>query len=223
MRIAVLGASAMGLDLVRTLIPKGHEVILVESDPDRAREIAESYDCAVIHGEPTQPDILEKARLGEAHAVVAATDHDQENILIAMIARTMGAGDVYIRTEDMAFLTIARKLGFHHVVNPAQTAATIIYDALRGIDTIELSTLLRGDVRIFSVIAGRKQAKTALKEVSLPDRTMCMGLYRNNVFHLSQENPQVQEGDELLFVAIGDTEAGVEAVFVDEEEAQPSP
>lgn len=223
MRIVVVGASAMGLNLVQTLIPRGHEIILVEKDLDRARDIAESYDCAVIHGEPTQPEILEKAKLGEAHAVVAATDHDQENILIGMIARTMGAGSIYIRTEDMQFLTIARKLGLHHVVNPSQTAATIIYDAIRGVDTIELSTLLRGEVRIFSVIAGRKQIKKALKEISFPDRTMCMGLYRNNVFHLIQENPQLQEGDELLFVAVGDTEAEVEEILTDPEDAQASP
>jgi len=206
----------MGLDLVQALIPKGHDVILVEKDPERARAIADSYDCAVIQGEPTRPDILEKAKLGEADAVIADTDHDQDNILIGMIARTMGVKEIYIRTDDMQFLTIARKLGFHHVVNPARTAATIIYDALRGIDTIELSTLLRGDVRIFSVIAGSKQAKRALRDISLPDRTMCMGLYRSNVFHLANENPVVQEGDELLFVAVGDTGDELEAIFMDD-------
>jgi trk system potassium uptake protein TrkA len=213
MRIIIVGGSELGVDLTRILIGKGHEVILIERDEQKAKSLSEMLDCMIIQGEGTRPDILDKAEIEKANAIVACTEHDQDNILIALIARSAEVPEIIITTYDVQFLAVAKKLGFHHVVNPPQTASVIISDALRGLDTIELSTLVRGDVRFMSVIVGEKTAGTNIWDIPLPKDTAYIGLYRLNKFVLHSDNPALKEGDELLFVTTQEREAEVCSIF----------
>ncbi|NYT05571.1 MAG: TrkA family potassium uptake protein [Methanomicrobiales archaeon] len=215
MRVIIVGASPLGVNLAQRLIKKGNEIILIERDPVRAESLAESLDCTVISAEGTRPDILEKAEIDKANAIVACTDHDQDNILIALIARTMNVPEIIIRTDDVQFLAVAKKLGFRHVVNPPQTTSIIISDALRGLDTIELSTLIRGDARFRGVIVGEKVAKMRLSEIPLPKGYAYVGVYRQDALLLAAEDPVLAAGDEVLAVSITEKEEDLCAIFCD--------
>lgn len=209
MRIIIVGAGPLGLNLAQMLIRDRHEVIIIEKEEDRARLVAETLDCTVIQMEGTHPDALEKAEIRKADAVVAATTHDQDNIIIGLIARTFEVPDIIIRTDDLQFLSVAKKLGFRYVVNPSQTTSLIIANKLRGVDTIELSTLVRGDVRFMSVIVGEKQGKKRLTDLEPPGKTEYIGLYRDHTFHFRGENPILEAGDEVLVIT---TEEKVEQI-----------
>ena len=135
-----------------------------------------------------------------ADAIVACTDHDQDNILIGVIARGYKVPEIIITTEDIQFMTVARRLGFHHVLNPPQTTSAIVYHTLRGIDTIELSTMMRGDTRFVSVYVPQKFNGERLSGISLPKGSAFIGLYRGDDFTAHPEDPVVKEGDEILIV-----------------------
>jgi trk system potassium uptake protein TrkA len=154
MRLIIVGASALGTQLTRIQIRQGNEVVLIERDEEIARDLAEELDCTVINAEGTRPDILEKAGIEAADAVVACTNHDQDNILIGLIAREAGIEKTIIKTDDEKFMQVAKKLGFTYLINPPQVSSTIITDVLRGVDTIQLSNLVRTDVRFISFLAG---------------------------------------------------------------------
>jgi trk system potassium uptake protein TrkA len=216
MRVIIVGASPLGVNLAQILIKRAQEVILIERNAEKAAELAEMLDCTIIHAEGTRPDILEKADIANANAIVACTDHDQDNILIGLIARTHGVPEIILRTDDVQFLAVAKKIGFHHVVNPPHTTSIIISDALRGVDTIELSTLMRGDMRFRTVIADGKQAGKRLSEVPLPNETAYIGLYRNERFLIYTADPQVENGDEILVVTVEEKESDLCEIFCEE-------
>jgi trk system potassium uptake protein TrkA len=200
MRVIIIGASSLGIHLTHTLIQQGNEVVLIERDEEVARELAEELDCTVINAEGTRPDILEKAGLDFTDAVVACTNHDQDNILIGLIAQEAGVKRVIIKTDDTKFMEIAKKLGISSPINPPHISSTIISDALRGVDTIELSNLVRADVRVISLTTEKHHSGKRISEVRFPENTECIGLYRENDFILARENPRLEEGDELLII-----------------------
>lgn len=200
MRIIIVGASPLGQHLAQRLIRERHEVILIDRNAGRARELAEILDCTVINAEGTRPDVLEKAEIGDADAVVACTDHDQDNIIIGLIARKSDVPEIVLRTDDEQFLAVAKKLGFHHIINPAQIGSMIITDALRGVDTTELSTLIRGDVRFISIIVEKRLKGTRTDEINLPEDSAAIGIYRDGRFLLAKENPALRPEDELIIV-----------------------
>lgn len=200
MRVIIVGASALGHDLSKKLIEKGDEVVLIERDPNRAKEMAETLDCTVIKMEGTRPDALEKAGIDEADAIVTCTDQDQNNIIIGLIGKSYNVPEVIIRTDDLQFQEVAKKLDFRRVINPSQIASTIISDALRGVNTIELSALVRGDVRFLSLMTDEKLEGKEISDLSLPERSAFIGLYRNGEFILAQEGPRFRPNDELIIV-----------------------
>ncbi len=200
MRVIIVGASPLGQHLAQRLIQERNEVVLIDRDPARARELAETLDCTVINAEGTRPDVLDKAEIDAADAVVACTDHDQDNIIIGLIASKSNVPEIVLRTDDEQFLAVAKKLGFHHTVNPPQIASVIIADALRGVDTTELSTLIRGDVRFISIIIEKRIKGIRTADLNLPNASAVIGVYRDGRFLLSAENPALKEDDELIIV-----------------------
>lgn len=200
MRAIIIGASSLGMHLTRTLIQQGNEVILIEREEEFARELAEELDCTVINAEGTHPDILEKAGMDRTDAVIACTNHDQDNILIGLIAQEAGVKKVIVKTDDTKFMEIAKKLGISSPINPPRISSTIISDALRGVDTIELSNLIRADVRVISLRTGEQHSGKRISEIQFPENTECIGLYRENDFILARENPKLENGDELLII-----------------------
>ena len=218
MRIIIVEGSALGVSLARTLIQTGSEVVLIERNPNRAKELSETLDCTVINAEGTRPDILEKAEIEKADAIVACTSHDQDNIIIGLIAKQFSVPEIIITTDDIQFMTVAKRLGFHHVVNSPQTTSASIFHTLRGIDTIELSSMMRGDVRFISVIAGKKFAGTGLADMKLPKKSIYIGIYRNSDFFLYTDNPAIEEGDEILITTRVEFIDRIYEGFKDEEE-----
>ena len=200
MRVIIIGASSLGMHLTRTMIQQGNEVVLIEKEEEIARQLAEELDCTVINAEGTHPDILEKAGMDSTDAVVACTNHDQDNILIGLIAQEAGVKRVIVKTDDTKFMEIAKKLGISSAINPPHISSTIISDTLRGIDTIELSNLIRADVRVISFITGEQHTGKKISEIQFPENTDCIGLYRKTDFILAREDPKLEEGDELLII-----------------------
>ena len=200
MRLIIVGASALGTHLTRSQIRQGNEVVLIERDEEVAKDLAEELDCTVINAEGTRPDILEKAGIEAAEAVVACTNHDQDNILIGMIAQEMGVKKVIVKTDDEKFMEVAKKLGISSPINPPHISSSIITDALRDVDTIQLSNLIRADVRFISFLAGEQHKGKRIHELPLPEKTEFIGLYRKKDFILASENPKLEEGDELIII-----------------------
>lgn len=204
MRVIIVGAGSLGIYLTRNLIDQGKEVILIEKDGTIANELAETMDCMVINAEGTRPDILEKADIANADAVVACTTNDQNNILIGLISRDAKVEKVILKLEDKQFMDIASKLGFYYMINPSSISSSYISDVLRGINTIELSNMVRYDVRFMSVITTEKIIDMTLSEISLPEDTAFIGVYRKNEFILAENNPKLCEKDELILVTSAD-------------------
>src|SRR6056297_1497934 len=112
MRVIIIGGGALGQHLARNLIDQGYEIILIERNAEHAKVLAESFDCTIINAEGTKPEILEKAEIEKADAVVACTDNDQNNILIGLIARSSNTAKIIVKTNEEQFMAVARKLGF---------------------------------------------------------------------------------------------------------------
>ena len=204
MRVIVVGAGSLGIHLTRNMIEQGREVILIEKEESVAKELAETLDCTVINAEGTRPDILEKADLSNADAIVACTNNDQNNILIGLIARDAKVGKIILKIDDNQFMDVANKLGFYYMINPSNISSRYISDVLRGINTIELSNLVRSNVRFMGVVATEDILNRKLSEISLPDESSFIGLYRKNEFILAEKDPKLREKDEIIIVTKAD-------------------
>lgn len=95
MRVIVAGGGTVGVQLAARLVGAGHEVTVVEVDPDAAAGVPAACRAAggarcsprVVAGSACVVEVLEAAGALSADALVACTGDDAENLVIAALAK----------------------------------------------------------------------------------------------------------------------------------------
>lgn len=90
MKIVIIGAGEVGLYLVTRLSQEKHDLVVIDSDPEKCSKIEEVLDIAVIQGDGASQSVLREAGLESADLLVAATTVDEVNLMACMIASKMG-------------------------------------------------------------------------------------------------------------------------------------
>ena len=95
--IIIAGCSRFGAGLAGELSEHGDDV----KDNDAFRKLPPNFSGFQIVGNVTDPDLLEDAGIGNASVVVAATDDDNINCMLAQMARRIyDVGEVFARLND---------------------------------------------------------------------------------------------------------------------------
>jgi trk system potassium uptake protein TrkA len=100
MRFVIAGFGRVGSRTVRVLDEEGHEVVVIESDTEKA-ERAESRGFTVVHGDASNPSVLEEADIGSADAVAGLTGDPKVDFEICMEAKEYGCRTVMRLSEDI--------------------------------------------------------------------------------------------------------------------------
>ncbi|MCD7907721.1 MAG: NAD-binding protein [Clostridium sp.] len=99
--IIIAGCSRFGAGLAGELSENGDDVIIIDKDDDAFRKLPPNFSGFQIVGNATDPDLLEDAGIENASVVVAATDDDNINCMLAQMARRIyDVGEVFARLND---------------------------------------------------------------------------------------------------------------------------
>ncbi len=121
MRLVLLGATALAVRTAHLLIEAGHQVVIVERDPERIKELSAQLDCGFLQGDGSRPDVLKEADPGHTDILYCVTNHDQTNIIASLIAKSLGVPRVVTMIEDAGFLPICEELGLRDTIIPVRT------------------------------------------------------------------------------------------------------
>ncbi len=83
----IIGCGRLGANLANTLSDSGRNVLIMDQDPDSFRRLSSGYGGLSVVGDGTDLDTLREARIDDATVVVAVTNNDNTNIMVAQIAR----------------------------------------------------------------------------------------------------------------------------------------
>lgn len=85
--IIVAGCSRLGANIASMLSGQGKDVVVVDINSSAFRKLSPDYSGFTNQGDASDIDTLSQANIGKADVVVAATNDDNTNIMIAQIAR----------------------------------------------------------------------------------------------------------------------------------------
>lgn len=137
MYVVVVGGGAIGFRLAKRLEMHDITITVVEKDPERCDEVLTETKAHVIKGDATDPHILEEAEIEKADYVLAVTGDDKVNVLVGLLAQSYGVENVIVRVEHIKYEEVAKQLGLTYVINPSESAATMLDSLVRGIKFIE--------------------------------------------------------------------------------------
>ena len=100
MRVAIVGAGAVGRSIAGELLNNGHTVMLIEKDPSKVRTQAVPGAEWVL-ADACEVSSLEEAQLATCDVVVAATGDDKANLVVSLLAKTeFAVNRVVARVKD---------------------------------------------------------------------------------------------------------------------------
>jgi trk system potassium uptake protein TrkA len=199
MRIIFSGANALTVMTAKTLIKQGHEVIIIEVDKEKIDQISDELDCSFLHGDSAKPAILSQVDPKNSDILFCLTNSDQVNILTSLLGRSMGFKRVITSIKDTDLLQLCRELGLEDTIIPVWALSRYLDNMVRGLDHINLSTLLKEDARFFTFTAGEDDA-TCVSELGLPKDAKVIFYYRDNKFHFADDDTKLHKGDEIVIL-----------------------
>ena len=130
MNALIIGCGRVGSTIALNLHAEGWEVVVVDENEDALSRLGESWRGAFVVGHGMDTDLLREAGIEEADAVVASTDGDNTNIVIAQIAKTrFGAPCVVTRVLDPGRAAFYSTLGLQTVC-PTSGAIDTVTEAI---------------------------------------------------------------------------------------------
>lgn len=211
MRVIVVGAGEVGLNLARTLGTDGHQVTVIDSDPLRCSALEGELDALVIEGNGASPRVLREVGLQEIDLLAAVTQIDEVNLIAAMGAKQLNPRMTTIaRIRDPDFggpdeddETTRGPFGIDFVIDPDHATAYDIAEALFLPGAVSVEYFGDGRLGLAEVIisddsplAGRPLAKRDRLEPSY-----IVGWSRGSDAKLAKGEDVLQAGDHIIVVA----------------------
>jgi voltage-gated potassium channel len=120
----ICGFGRVGRQVARDLRQAGVHHVAVDSDPGH-RELAASMGVRYIEEEAADDDVLRKAGIDRARALIACVDSDAENIFIALTARGLRQDLLIIaRASAEDSEKKLRQAGADRVISPYKTSGS---------------------------------------------------------------------------------------------------
>ncbi|MFB6194772.1 MAG: TrkA family potassium uptake protein [Haloplanus sp.] len=206
--VIVCGYSPRGEAFISEIAPRDGDYVVVEPDRDTATDLQKAGHT-VVHGDPESADVLERAGIESATAVVADAA-DDTNASIVLAARDV-APDRRIVTlvEDEELAQYHRAAGADDVLSPRQ----LVGESLSRQVATDVSAAIEDGISIgesfelveLSVREGSRLAGESYTEAELGDRfgVNVVGVWADGEFELSPESPSevTLDAGVTLFVA----------------------
>lgn len=212
-KVMIIGGGKTGYYLAGKLSEFGIAVKLIEKSKERCYYLSTHLDdVMVLHGDATDTSLLEEENLDEMDAFVAATGFDEENLLLALIAKQRGVEDVISKVSHQSYKDLIEKMGIDVALNPLDIVASTILRYIQGSKKIIASLLIQGQAEIMEIIASNemKLANVPLKDVALPDGVLIAAIHRGQQVIIPNGDTRILEDDKVtifcLLTDIGELE-----------------
>ncbi|MDL1969658.1 MAG: potassium channel protein [Candidatus Desulfofervidaceae bacterium] len=165
----VCGYGRIGREVCKELKRHKKPFIVIERDATLIPDI-EAHDLLYVYGEATEDEILLKARVQQALALIATVGSDADNVYVVLTARELNPNlQIVARAEKEEAINKLRRAGANKIIAPYTVAARkIAYTVTHPLvtDFIELAVYKGFDLQLGEIPIGMK---AEIKDVSLKD------------------------------------------------------
>ena len=204
-RVMIIGGGKTGLYLASKLSDFGIFVKIIEIDKNRCHYLSTHLNnVMILHGDATDLTLLEEENFEEMDAFITATGFDEDNLLLALIAKSHGIEDVIAKISRESYEEIISKMGIDIALNPLDISANNIVRYIQGTKNILSSTLIQGQAEIIEIVADDRMPITfdPLNELDLPEGILIASIHRGRQVIIPDGNTQIQDGYIVMILSL---------------------
>lgn len=202
--VMIAGGSSVGAMLARILCEdetKNWSIKLIEPDYDTAEELAiEMKDVMVLHGNPTDPDLLVTEGINEMDAFIAVTDDEESNIISCLMAKHLEVKKTVSLVSKPDFIPMAQTIGLDAIINKKSSASNEIHRYVRQGNVVSVAELrgIKAEVIELEASEGSKVTEKPIKKLKLPDGCLIGGILSDNEVEIATGETQIKPKDRVI-------------------------
>jgi trk system potassium uptake protein TrkA len=215
MKVLIAGAGRLGEQAAHLLTATGHQVTVI--DRDRARLAELSAEHLLVHGDACEPTVLERAGVLNTDLLLAATGDDEDNLVIALLAkRQFAVARTLARVNDPDDTWLFDDRWGVDAALPAETPLVSLIEEAAGIaDTIGLLRLTTAGVTLIETRLTKQSSATghSLADIDLPPNTVVAAVIHDGHPIVPGPDHRLTVGNTLLVVTTSATETDIHNAF----------
>lgn len=210
MKVITVGAGEVGFHIADRLSREGHDVTIIEQDPEKEAELRTKVNALVLRGSGASADVLEEAQIDDADLFIAVTDQDEVNLIACLLANEYRVPKIIARIKSLEYAksgwrSNAARMGIDLLINPQTVVADEICDIVAYPAATEVAEFAQGKVVFLGYPIGEG---SPLDGISLRELGDLRGIYRLVVTAVQREDETliprgddvIKKGDVLYFV-----------------------
>ena len=208
----ILGGSRTAYYLAKMLLSDGSDVKIIEQNPRRCQELADSLPGAVIiAGDGAQQELLMEEGIGSTDAFVALTGMDEEIILISFFAASQNVSKVISKVNRSELASLAERLGLDTIISPKRIVSDILVRYARALE----NSLGSNVETLYKLMDGRAEAlefkvqddfpyqHVMLRDLKLKKNILIAGIIRGRRPIIPCGDDVILAGDRVVVLAAG--------------------
>ncbi|HYY44053.1 MAG TPA: TrkA family potassium uptake protein [Actinomycetota bacterium] len=210
MRIAIAGAGKVGRHVAEDLLSKGHDVVIIEQNVDKADLHKPYIEANWVIGDACEMHTLDSAVLSSCEVMVAATGDDEDNLVISLLAKQEFAVPrvvARINHPDNEWLFNA-SWGIDVGLSTPHLLTALVEEAVSVGDLVTLLNLEQGKVSLLEVTLadGSPARGKTVGDLRMPPDCTLVAVIRDRHVVAPQDETPLEVGDEVLALASPEAE-----------------
>ena len=219
MYIIVVGGGKVGYYLTKELLAAGHEIVLLEKDPRRARQIADEVGSIVLARDGCEGKHLAEAGANRAAIVAAVTGDDEDNLVVCQMAKHhFDVPRTIARVNNPKNEELFRHLGVDDIISPTRMILGAIEQDIPVHELLHLAQLEGGELEVLEaqIAAGSPAIGRRPADITLPDGCSLFVLIRDEVAQPIRPETLFQVGDKVIAITRTDCEVELHRELIGE-------
>jgi len=216
-KVMVMGGGSIGRMLALGISRSMDLVKVIDKDRSRCIALSENSpkNVVVVNGDGRNPDFLLEEGLQDFDAFVALTGNDEANVLACVAAKRFGVSRTVAEVENIEYIRLAEEMGVDAVVNKKLVTAGRIYKMTLSNKVHSVRSVSGTDAEVleYSVSAGSKITRCALKDMNFPDNAVIGGVIRGQDSFIAVGDTRIEAGDRVAVFAIPESVPQVDGFF----------
>ena len=221
-KVLLAGGGTLGYYLGKILTEARVQVKIIEQSEKRCAELSEILPKAmIINGNATDRQLLVEEDIETTDAVVAITNYDEENLLLALYAHKVSNAKVITRINRLSFEDVIGGLPIGSTVTPKDITAEYIIRYVRSMQNSygsNVETLYRMvDNKVealeFNVAEDAKVTRATLGELRIKKNTLICCINRNKKIIRPTGRDRIMPGDSVIVVTTNRGLNGIDEIL----------
>ena len=216
MKVAIAGGGNVGTYIAADLKAAGHDVLIIEQDPDVVARVSPTVDVQWYLGDACEVSNLHEAGLAQAEVVVAATGDDEDNLVVSLLAKQEFAVPRVVArvNHPKNYWLFNESWGVDVSVSTPHLLTALVEEAVSVGSLVRLLQFRDAQLVEVTLADDSPAAKQAILELAIPRDATVVAVIRESHVIVPRGDTVLEAGDEVLVLVTPESEEAVRQILV---------